>query len=67
MYLAVQGHGRTVIDDRVYDWAPGDVFALPLWAAHCHENVSASQDAILFSFTDAPVMRALDWYREQEL
>ena len=67
VYLAVQGHGRTVVDDRVYDWAPGDVFALPLWAAHWHENGSASADAILFSFTDAPVMRALDWYREQEL
>ncbi len=67
VYLAVQGHGRTYIDGRAYDWAPGDVFALPLWAAHSHQNRSANQDALLFSFTDAPVMRALDWYREQAL
>ncbi len=67
VYLAVQGHGRTLIDGRACDWAPGDVFALPLWAAHSHQNRSASHDALLFSFSDAPVMCALGWYREQEL
>lgn len=67
MYLAVQGHGRTLIDGRAYDWAPGDVFALPLWVAHSNQNRSASHDALLFSFSDAPVMCALGWYREQEL
>lgn len=66
VYLAVKGHGQTTIDGKAYRWAPGDVFALPLWAAHCHENLSASEDAILFSFTDAPVMKALHWYRERE-
>ncbi len=43
------------------------MFALPLWAAHSHQNRPASHDASLFSFSDAPVMRALGWYREQEL
>ena len=56
-----------MINDKVYEWAPGDVFALPLWASHCHKNLSASEDAILFSFTDTPVMKALHWYREQEV
>jgi gentisate 1,2-dioxygenase len=67
VYLAVEGYGQTMINGTAYEWAPGDVFALPLWASHCHENLSASEDAILFSFTDAPVMKALHWYREQEL
>jgi gentisate 1,2-dioxygenase len=66
VYLAVEGYGQTMINDKVYEWAPGDVFALPLWARHWHENLSASEDAILFSFTDTPVMKALHWYREQE-
>lgn len=67
VYLAVEGHGQTVINDKIFDWKPGDVFAVPTWAAHAHENSSASKDAILFSFSDAPVMKALGWYREQEL
>jgi gentisate 1,2-dioxygenase len=63
--LAVEGHGCTVIEGKAYDWTPGDVFALPTWCWHAHDNLSASEDAILFSFTDAPVMKALQLYREQ--
>ncbi len=67
VYLAVEGQGRTVINGKAYDWGPGDVFALPTWCEHAHENLSTREDAILFSFTDAPVMRALNLYREQAL
>ncbi|HJY84467.1 MAG TPA: cupin domain-containing protein [Candidatus Binatia bacterium] len=67
VYLAVEGHGRTIIADKPYEWLPGDVFALPTWAWHKHENLSASEDAILFSFTDAPVMNFLHLYREQAM
>ena len=65
IYLGVEGVGQTTIEGKVYEWTPGDVFALPTWCWHTHENLSASEDAILFSFTDAPVMKALSLYREQ--
>ena len=65
VYLAVEGYGRTTIEGKTYEWSPGDVFALPTWLWHEHENRSASEDAILFSFTDAPVMKAMSLYREQ--
>jgi gentisate 1,2-dioxygenase len=65
IYLAVEGHGRTVIEGKAYEWSPGDVLALPTWCWHSHENLSAGEDAILFSFTDAPVMKALQWFREE--
>jgi gentisate 1,2-dioxygenase len=67
VYLAVEGHGRTTIAGKDYEWSPGDVFALPTWVWHKHENLSASEDAILFSFTDAAVMRAMNLYREQTM
>jgi gentisate 1,2-dioxygenase len=67
VYLAVEGYGRTTVEGKEYEWAPGDVFALPTWCWHAHENLSASEDAILFSFTDAPVMKALSLYREQSM
>jgi gentisate 1,2-dioxygenase len=66
IYLAVEGHGRTIIEGKPYNWSPGDVFALPTWCWHAHENLSASEDAILFSFNDAPVMKAFNWRREEE-
>jgi gentisate 1,2-dioxygenase len=40
------------------------VFAVPGWATYEHINSSSSQDAILFSFTDEPVLRSLGLYRE---
>jgi gentisate 1,2-dioxygenase len=67
VYLAVEGHGRTVIEGKAYEWSPGDVFALPTWCWHAHENLSTSADAILFSFNDAPVMKAFQWEREQAM
>ena len=40
-----------------------DTFVVPGWAVHEHVNHS-SEDAVLFSFTDAPVLRALGFERE---
>jgi gentisate 1,2-dioxygenase len=38
---------------------------VPSWTWHEHANASASQDAILFSFNDLPVMESLGLYREE--
>ena len=40
-----------------------DVFTVPTWTMHEHVN-TGPRPAFLFSFTDAPVMKALDLYRE---
>jgi gentisate 1,2-dioxygenase len=64
VYLALAGKGFSVIDGRRFDWEPGDVFAIPSWVCHEHANPSQTEAAFLFSFTDAPVMRALGLYRE---
>lgn len=59
------GSGRTVVDGQTLDWAPGDVFAVPGWATYQLVNGSASEDAILFSYTNEPVMRSLGLYRQE--
>lgn len=64
VYHVVRGHGRTIVDGTVLEWGPRDTFAVPGWAVHEHVNADDA-DAILFSFTDEPVLRALDLYREQ--
>jgi gentisate 1,2-dioxygenase len=65
IYHVFRGTGTTLIGEKKFDWQQGDSFVVPLWYAHRHLNRSSSQDAILFSMTDAPVLKALDLYREE--
>jgi gentisate 1,2-dioxygenase len=64
LYHVFRGQGATIINDRRFDWAQGDSFVVPVWHSHHHLNHS-SNDAILFSMSDAPVLKALNLYREE--
>jgi gentisate 1,2-dioxygenase len=64
VFHVVQGKGRTVIDGKPFDWEKGDIIALPSWAQHAHAN-TGTEDAILFSISDRPVLETLGFYREQ--
>jgi len=62
VFTCVEGRGRTRIgEDFVFDWAPRDIFVAPSWAHVRHE---ASEDAVLFSYSDRPVQEALHLFRE---
>jgi gentisate 1,2-dioxygenase len=65
IYHVFGGKGSTEIGDCRFDWEQGDSFVVPLWYAHRHLNRLSSDDAILFSISDAPVLKALDLYREE--
>jgi gentisate 1,2-dioxygenase len=65
IYHVFRGQGATEIGTRRFDWQQGDSFVVPLWYAHRHLNRSSSDEAMLFSMSDAPVLRALDLYREE--
>jgi len=54
-----------VINGEKFAWRKGDTFIVPLWAWHEHANASSSDEAILFSMSDAPVLKALELYREE--
>jgi gentisate 1,2-dioxygenase len=64
VYHVVRGSGSSVIGGERIEWAQGDTFAVPTWAEHSHANPS-SEDALLFSYSDEPAVRALGLYREQ--
>jgi gentisate 1,2-dioxygenase len=65
VYHVVQGQGETIIDGRRFAWRKGDILALPPWALHEHANTSKSEDAVLFSIQDTPVLEALGLYYEE--
>lgn len=66
VYLAFEGEGETVIDGISYPWSQGDMFVIPSWAPHEHRNPTGTR-AVLFSVTDAPLLKAVDKYREESL
>lgn len=63
VHHVVRGEGWSQIGDQRLEWGPGDTFALPYWFEHRHAN-PGSADALLFSFSDEPAIRALGLYRE---
>ena len=64
LYQAFRGSGVTVVDGQRLEWAQGDIFVLPPWALHHHEN-GRGEDTILYSISDEPVWRALHLYKEE--
>lgn len=61
---AVEGTGYSMVGDQRLDWEDKDVFTVPTWTFCEHVN-TGDRPAFLFSFSDAPVMKALSLYREQ--
>jgi peptide/nickel transport system substrate-binding protein len=52
---------------KVVNWqqgSQGDIFVIPPWAWHSHENKSDG-DSILYSMNDWPALKALGLYREE--
>jgi gentisate 1,2-dioxygenase len=63
-YHIVEGAGYSVVGGQRLDWEDKDVFTVPTWTFCEHVN-SGDRPAFLFSFSDAPVMKALGLYREE--
>jgi len=64
VYSVVEGCGRSQVGDQSFEWGPKDVFVVPSWCKVAHE---AAEDAVLFSFSDRPVQKALGLWREEAL
>lgn len=63
--FVIRGEGRTIVDGKELDWGPRDGFCIPNWTWHNHVNLSASEEAVLFTVHDIPLLRALGLYREE--
>jgi len=64
IYQVFKGKGATEVDGQVLEWSEGDIFVIPPWAWHSHEN-RADDDSILYSMNDWPALKALGLYREE--
>jgi 1-hydroxy-2-naphthoate dioxygenase len=64
-YHVFHGEGSTMVEGNTLEWTQGDIFAVPPWSWHHHENHLA-ENAILFSVDDWPARLALGFYSEEE-
>jgi gentisate 1,2-dioxygenase len=62
VFVVVEGTGASTINGQRLEWGPHDIFVAPSWMFQEHE---ASEDAVLFSFSDRVVQEKLDFFREQ--
>ncbi|MDP9895039.1 gentisate 1,2-dioxygenase [Variovorax boronicumulans] len=67
LYQVAKGRGFSVINGQRFDWQERDIFCVPSWMFHEHANMSTTDDACLFCFSDLPVMKSLGLYREEAL
>jgi gentisate 1,2-dioxygenase len=61
VYHVIEGRGSSRVGETTIDWQPHDIFVVPSWAPIAH---TANSDAVLFSFSDRPVQKALGLWRE---
>jgi len=64
VYCVVEGRGASRIGDETFAWEPHDVFVVPSWCPVAHD---ASEDAVLFSYSDRPAQKSLGLWREELL
>lgn len=62
VYCVVEGRGRSRVGDQSFAWEAHDVFVVPSWCTVAHE---ASEEAVLFSYSDRPAQKALGLWREE--
>jgi gentisate 1,2-dioxygenase len=66
IYYCHQGRGASTVDGERLEWSKGDIFVVPPWLGHFHENLGG-EDAILYSMDDYPALKALGLYQEEEV
>ncbi|NPT60105.1 gentisate 1,2-dioxygenase [Paraburkholderia elongata] len=62
VYCVVEGNGTVKIGNDEFTFEPHDVFVVPSWAP---VQLAASAESVLFSYSDRPVLAALNLLREE--
>lgn len=62
IYHVAEGGGYSIIGGKHFTWEEGDTFTVPSWVPH--EHASQGGEAVLFSFSDRPILAAFGLLRE---
>jgi len=62
VFCVAEGRGSSDIGGISISWGPRDIFVVPSWHPVSHH---ASEESVLFSFSDRPAQKALGLWREE--
>jgi gentisate 1,2-dioxygenase len=62
--VVMDGQGYTEVGGRRFDWAPNDIVVMPNFLWRRHVNMGKT-DAVLYTVSDASLMRNIGQYRAQ--
>jgi len=62
VFLVLEGRGRVEAGSDVFDLEPHDVFVVPGWMSY---TLRASEEMVVFSFSDRVAQEKLGFFREQ--
>ncbi len=65
VHFVIGGKGQVVANGKALAFGKHDCFAVPSWSLYNIENASTSEEVILFSVNDRPLIEALDLYCER--
>lgn len=79
VYHVIEGEGSSTIGEAVIQWTKGDTFAVPAWEPYQHlvspaescqkprslTDVQVKTPSFLFRFDDIPMLKALNYYRNE--
>ncbi|HEY4135136.1 MAG TPA: cupin domain-containing protein [Alphaproteobacteria bacterium] len=64
IFHAVEGEGRTVVNDQTFAWKAGDTFSTSVFSVLTH-TVTGKEPARLIRIDDAPLQKKLSFYEER--
>jgi len=62
VFLVLEGRGRVEVGSEVFDLAPRDIFVIPGWMSY---TLRATEDLVVFSYSDRVAQEKLGFFREQ--
>jgi gentisate 1,2-dioxygenase len=65
LYCVLAGRGKTLVGGQELAWEENDIFVIPNHLWRHHENTHSHNSAVLYSVSDAPLLRKLGHYRAQ--
>jgi gentisate 1,2-dioxygenase len=63
-YVVIEGTGATEVGGKRFEWGQNDLFVVPTFTWRRHINTGKS-DAVLYSVSDAALMRNIGQYYAQ--
>ena len=65
IFFGIEGDGAATVEGQEFAWGRHDTVVVPNWSWLKLKNRSATEPTLVFSMTDAPIVKTFGFYREE--